>query len=382
MNRSVTPFRTRRAGELAAQPEAPARPPEAAAGLPEQEAFAASAPALPAPRAPATRPMPSAVQATPAPSGAAAGPRPEDRMGDRLVAAGLLGPDEVRRIVEFQHAHGLRFGEAAIRLGLLAERDIQHALAAQFSYAMAGAAHVAVHPSLAIAHEPFSAQAEAVRQVRAEISIRLEGCDKPSIAVVSPGDGEGKSYLAASLAIAFSQSGFRTLLIDADLRTRGKTRLFDIPGDTGPGLSAILAGRAAPGPEPGRPVPDFPLLHVLASGPLPPNPAEILAEPALRHLIRRWQDGFDICIVDTPAVNRYSDAQLIGRQVDACVLAGRQDGTRVSELRRAQDRMQSAGARLLGAVYNAAEPRPAGWGAGLLARLRALAERAGAGRAR
>ncbi|MEI2414836.1 polysaccharide biosynthesis tyrosine autokinase [Orrella sp. JC864] len=348
-------------------------------GAPEPVEPAAPEPVVPAAPEPVARPTtepvaplapepvaPAAPQAAPSEAPAmprdAAGGRTGGKMGERLVSAGLLNAEQVERIIGLQQSQGLRFGEAAIRLGYLTERDIQSALSEQFNYANALQAQRGVDRSLAIAHAPFGREAEAVRQVRAEISLRLGERRRFSLSVVSPNQGEGKSYLAASLALAYSQSGQRVLLIDADLRAADTRKLFKLESTAG--LSAMLAGLAPPAA--GVPVSGFPLLHVLEAGPKPPNPTEILGNPALRRFIDRLRDEFDVIVVDTPAANRSSDAQIIASQTDVCLLVARQDMTLLSDYLQTQERMRRAGAQLVGAVYNGyggaqAGPPRSGW---------------------
>ncbi|KAF1045984.1 polysaccharide biosynthesis tyrosine autokinase [Xylophilus sp.] len=292
-----------------------------------------------------------------------------DKIGDRFVQAGLLTPAQVERVVERQLADGIRFGEAAVRLGLLGDADVQSVLAQQFRYAAGPVAGAGLDRSLAIALEPFGPEAEAVRRIRAELSIRLADLPKLAVAVVSPSEGEGKSDLAASLAIAYAQLGRRTLLINANLRASGQIDLFGL-GVRGDGLSSQLAGRAAP--QPGVPVPGFPLLRVLGPGPQPPNPLEILLEPALERLMAAFAEEVDVFIVDTPAASASSDAQVIARQVGQCVLVGRQHHTLLQDLERTQAQMATAGVQTVGIVYNTFDAdarRGAGAAAGRLRRL-------------
>lgn len=280
------------------------------------------------------------------PSGAAfAAP---DKIGDRFVHAGLLNYEQVARVVERQKRDNLRFGEAAVQLGLLSQADVQSVLAQQFRYATGTGPLTGLDKSLAIALAPFSAEAEAVRRVRAELSIRLSGLPKLAVAIVSPGENEGKSYLAASLAIAYSQLGKRTLLVNANLRGTGQRDWFGLNRQDG--LSTMLAGRAPI--SAGDPVPGFPSLHVIGSGPQPPNPLEILLEPALERLLTSFAEDFDVFIIDTPGAGGSSDAQVIARQVGQCLLVGRQHVTRLEDLERTQAQLATSGAQMVGIVYN------------------------------
>ena len=271
-----------------------------------------------------------------------------DKMGARFVEAGLLTQDQVAHVVELQNSANIRFGEAAVRLGLLTEQNVQAVLSEQFNYATALFPSKNLDPTLAIAHAPFGLESEAIRQIRAELSIRLSDLERISVALVSANEREGKSYLAASLALAFSQMGKRTLLIDADLRSARQHGLFGLDNKTG--LSTMLAGRtpiaAGVGAE------GFPHLRVLCAGPKPPNPLEILLQPALSNLMKQLADDFDVFIVDTPAAKTSSDAQTIAQQVGMCLLVGRQHYTTLDDLRQTQTQMQTAGAQILGTVYN------------------------------
>ena len=296
---------------------------------------------------------------------------PLDRMGDRFIRAGRLTAAQVEQVLRLQDAEHLRFGEAAVRLGFLTEQDVLAVLSEQFNYATAINATPLLSLHLSIAHRPSSDEAEAIRKARTNILALMANRDTLSIAIVSPRHGEGKTYLAASLAIAFSQAGQRTLLVNADLRNAAHDHLYGLapPAQerTGAaGLSSILAGRASP--ESFHCPAGFPFLSVLDCGPLPPNPQELLNEPRLGNLLRQLHDTYEIIVIDTPPAGSSSDAQIIVRQSDACILVGRKDWSRLHELTHLRDSLQHTGALIGGVVYNTF-PVPAAPG-GLLSRLR------------
>lgn len=293
-------------------------------------------------------------------------PTGTDKMGERFIQAGLLNEEEVARVVQLQNADGIRFGEAAVRLGLLTERDIQAVLSQQFNYATATAS-AEIDLSLDIAHMPYSLESEAIRQIRAELSIRLSGQPRIALALVSANDREGKSYLAASLSLAFAQMGKRTLLIDANLRHSSQHELFGLSRKTG--LSTVLAGRSSI--DENLLPSGFPNLTVLTAGPTPPNPLEILLEPALSDLIGSLSERYEVFIVDTPHTGQSSDAQTISRQVGACLLIARKDMTTIADLHQMQAQMKTAGAQIIGTVYNEfVEPGPSTLTSRAWARLR------------
>jgi len=276
-------------------------------------------------------------------------PANADQMGSRFIEAGLLTEAQVAHVIALQTTANIRFGEAAVQLGLLTEHDVQMVLSQQFNYATAQAASDRLDKSLDIALASFGMEAEAIRHIRAELSIRLGQQDKISLAIVSATEGEGKSYLAASLALAFSQMGKRTLLIDANMRAARQHVLFGLENKEG--LSTILAGRSAI--SAGTQAEGFPHLHVLSAGPQPPNPLEILLQPALTHLMQQLSADFDVFIVDTPAAESSSDAQTIAQQVGMCLLVARQHYAKLSDLRRTEAQMKTSGTQIIGTVYNA-----------------------------
>lgn len=293
---------------------------------------------------PGAEPKPVVAQPTPP-----AAPQ-DNRIGDILVRSGRLTNEDIQRIVAHQQSHGLRFGEAAIALGLLTAQDLQGAVSQQYRYPTA--TNNSELATFAIASAPFGDAAEAIRRLRTEIMLRHNGQRPLSIAIVSPNDGEGKTYLSASLALAFAQNGYRTLLINADLRSPERGSLLGTKTDTG--LSAILAGRGIGGYT--QPVASFPLLHTLDAGPRPPNPTEILREPILKDMMDTLRGNFDVFIVDTPSAKLYPDAQIIARQVDTAILVTRQHLTRLSDLDLVQDALRGAAVPITGIVYNGFQP--------------------------
>src|SRR5262249_10616912 len=139
------------------------------------------------------------------------------------------------------------------------------------------------------------------------------------LAVVSPCRGEGRSYLAANLAVVFSQLGERTLLIDADMRTPRQHVMFNLENRAG--LSTILSGRADMQViEHIVPLLD---LSIMPSGPVPPNPQELLGRPLFRKLLADVAQEFDIVILDPPAGNANADAQTVAARAGGALMVAR-----------------------------------------------------------
>src|SRR6185503_11770112 len=169
-------------------------------------------------------------------------PHPDRAIGNILVEEGKLDPSQVEQVMELQRAKGLRFGEAAVRLGLVTERELHHAVAKQYDLPRLLVENDGASAELVVAHAPFHPRAEEIRSLRTQLLIRWSQVKDRVLAIVSPGPGEGRSYVAANLAVAFSQLGERTLLVDADLRRPRQHRIFDISDRVG--LSTLLSGRA------------------------------------------------------------------------------------------------------------------------------------------
>lgn len=272
-------------------------------------------------------------------------------IGDIIAEANKLTAEQVEQILAHQRAKGLRFGEAAVSLGLAKGEDVLWALSQQFHYPYAGGTGPATSDELVLSAKPFSDQAEAFRTLRSQINMRLYPADAPrrALAVISPEQGDGKTFFAANLAIAFSQLGGRTLLVDADLRNPRQHQIFGLDNSSG-GLSGILSGRSEANVI--RPVRDLPSLFVLPVGTLPPNPTELVERPAFALLIRELVAKFDYVIVDTPAATYGSDSAVIAARCGAALALARKGLTRVDALQALIGALGNTPAELAGVVLN------------------------------
>jgi protein-tyrosine kinase len=275
-------------------------------------------------------------------------------IGAILIDSGKLTVEDVERILHCQREQGLRFGEAAIELGLLTVNDIQFALARQYDYPYLLTGHGDVSEELVAAYQPFSRQVEALRALRSQLMVRwfTGEEERRTLAVVSPGRAEGRSYLAANLAVVFSQLGEHTLLIDADLRHPRQHELFNLPNRSG--LSAILSNRGEVR-DIAR-IPSFMDLSVLPAGPVPPNPQELLGRPIFAKLLEEMAREFDVVIIDTPAAADYADVQTIALRASGALMVARTNETRVSGLRDLASHLAVAGVAIVGSVLNESVP--------------------------
>jgi chain length determinant protein tyrosine kinase EpsG len=271
-------------------------------------------------------------------------------IGDIIAEANNLTPDQVERILAHQKTHGLRFGEAAVSLGLAKGEDVLWALSQQFHYPYAAGGGPAPSDELVLSTKPFSDQAEAFRVLRSQINMKLYGANAPrrALAVISANAGDGKTFFAANLAIAFSQLGGRTLLVDADMRSPRQHEVFGLDGAAG--LSGILSGRAETSVI--RPVRDLPSLFVMPVGTLPPNPTELVERPAFALLMRELVSKFDHVIVDTPAAEHGADYAVIAARCGAALALARKGSTRVAALQSLVSALGNTPTELAGVVMN------------------------------
>ena len=271
-------------------------------------------------------------------------------IGALLMDAGRITPEGAERILKLQKEKNLRFGEAAIQLGLLSEDDIQHALSQQFEYPYLMSGDTSISPEVVAAFKPFSAVVERLRALRSQLMLR---CLEPetggrSLAIVSPENGDGRSHIAANLAVVFSQLGERTLLIDADLRRPRQHELFCLGNKSG--LSAVLAGRAEPETVICR-IPNLLGLSVLPAGAIPPNPQELLNRPAFSRLLQYGRQHYDVVLIDTPA-GHTSDAQTIAMRAGSALVLARQNQSSLASITALSRSLQQSGTTVVGSVLN------------------------------
>ena len=276
---------------------------------------------------------------------------PERPLGAMLVGAGRLRPEDIDAVLRLQRRKRLRFGDAARKLGLVTQADVELALALQFDHPCLQPGESAVSEDVIAAYEPFSPQVEALRALRAELMLRWldQEPGRKALAIVSAARSEGRSFIAANLAVVFAQLGQRTLLVDADLRNPCQHRLFGL--DNRIGLSAVLCGRAA-AREALQPVASMPQLSVLPAGAVPPSPQDLLARPAFAELLFQLGAQCELMLLDCPPVGSTSDAQTIAVRAGAALIVVRKNASRVWRVQGISDRVVQAKCTIVGAVLN------------------------------
>lgn len=270
----------------------------------------------------------------------------ESTMGRLLVDMGKLTPEEAERALLLQRKEGIRFGDAALRLRLVTEADIQLALAIQFDYSYLPADKDELSKELIAAYQPFSAQVEALRALRSQLTLRWFNRGNKALAVMSAHPGEGCSNLAANLAVVFSQLGEDTLLVDANLRHPSQHALFNLRERRG--LSDILIGRASL--DVVSKVEALNNLSVLGAGTIPPNPQELLNRKGFGEFIRVVQDIYDVVIVDTSPAIRTADAQVVAMRCGGALLVSRLNQTPLHDLANVRDQLLVSDVQIVAAI--------------------------------
>ncbi|MBI4494677.1 MAG: polysaccharide biosynthesis tyrosine autokinase [Chloroflexi bacterium] len=198
---------------------------------------------------------------------------------------------------------------------------------------------------------------EAYRVLRT--NLQFTGLERPlrSILMTSAGPGEGKSTTAANLAAALAQAGFRTLLIDADLRRPSVHQLFELPNRSG--LTTLLLQECAA--EEYLQATTVPNLRVLPSGPIPPNPSELLASRRMSARLKEFAQLADYVILDSPPVLLVSDPLALASQVDGVLLVINARGARSGAVLRAREALEKVGAHLAGTILNRFQQKSRGY---------------------
>jgi capsular exopolysaccharide synthesis family protein len=202
---------------------------------------------------------------------------------------------------------------------------------------------------LAALLSPHSRVAEAFRTLRSNVEFSAVDAPIHTLLVTSSIPGEGKTITAANLAVVFAQSGRRVLLVDADLRKPGAHLVFKLPNEQG--LTTLIRGEQA-----SRDVIAHPTgrdnLMVLTSGPVPPNPAELLGSQRMRMVLQELRTQCDLLILDSAPLQVASDSAILSSFVDGTVFVVNYGRTRRGAARQAREVLAKANAHVLGAVLN------------------------------
>jgi capsular exopolysaccharide synthesis family protein len=195
---------------------------------------------------------------------------------------------------------------------------------------------------------PKSPISEAYRTLRTNLQFSMVDEPLKTLMVTSTGPGEGKSTTVANLAVTYAQAGQQVLVLDCDLRKPTMHHTFFVSNQRG--LTNLLSGQCA--------ITDvchttqIDNLFVLPSGPIPPNPAEMLLSKKMTALLEQLKPSFDIIIVDTPPAIAVTDAQIVSTRCDGCIIVIEAGKVKKEMALRAKASLEQVNARLLGVVLN------------------------------
>jgi capsular exopolysaccharide synthesis family protein len=197
--------------------------------------------------------------------------------------------------------------------------------------------------------DPRSPVSEAYRTLRTNLD--FSSLDKPikTMLVTSAGPGEGKSTVLANLAVTTAQAGRKVILVDCDLRRPNLHNIFDLKNDVG--LTTMVVDDAAMESPPLRDT-GVESLQLVSSGPLPPNPSELLGSRRMEEIIAALLERADVILFDAPPVVAVTDAAVLATKVDGVLLVVNAGGTKRDYARVAKARLEKVNANLLGAVLN------------------------------
>jgi receptor protein-tyrosine kinase len=292
------------------------------------------------------------------------------RVRDALIAWGKLTPEGAMQIDEAMRSLGIGFGDAAIQLGLVTPQELAEATQASRQLppkSQDGIIENALHkmsfnrglpvkyvgmvkpgPLLMMVHDPDNTFSEQMRALRTELLLLNSASRGGNIIVVlSPCQGEGRTQLCAELAVAFSQIGQRTLLVDADLRRPRIHTLFE--ADNIIGLGQSLASGGTPqllG------VDKLPNLSILMAGSSVPNPLELLTNGHFQRQTSDWRKKYNMIIIDSPPITEYADGLAIASFAEQVVVVGRSGSTPHRNMKEMLRRMGGTQSRIVGAVIN------------------------------
>ena len=204
---------------------------------------------------------------------------------------------------------------------------------------------------------PRSIIAEAFRGIRTNLLLSSPAERQRCIMVTSPKPEEGKTSVATNLAISLAQSGRRVLLVDANFHRPTLQRLF--PKTRDQGLSNVLIGQGRVADLASRT--ELPNLDVLTSGPIPPNPTELLSSSYLREMINQATEHYDQIILDAPPVLLVSDVLVVTGSVDGVILVCRAKMSSRGTVQRAREQLERVNGHIFGAVLNAAQVTRGGY---------------------
>lgn len=202
-------------------------------------------------------------------------------------------------------------------------------------------------------HSAFSEEFKTIRT-----AVQLSSYDSPPrcILISSTSPQDGKTTSAVNLAVAMSQTGKKVLLMDADMRRPSIHGLFEL--DNTKGLSTLVSGAGEKDTVQKGPVEN---LFIIPSGPIPPNPSELLGSDKFKSLLNILREKFDLIIIDSPPMLSVADALILSKQVDGSIIVARSGKTTYEAAYKVMKRLNDIDAKVIGAIINAADMKKSGY---------------------
>lgn len=217
---------------------------------------------------------------------------------------------------------------------------------------------------LVVATNPKSSFAEAIKSAKTNIMFSSIGKDFRTIAVTSPESGDGKSFVIANLAIAFSQDGKKVLVIDGDLRRGRQHQIFNLGSSHHHGYSNLILGYQNTTPDTAAYFINshlrqtaFPGVNILPSGPTPPNPLELLSSQSNQEIIKYLRGQYDIVLIDCPPTLGLSDALVISKLADINIITVTSNRTKIDQLDDVKKAFEKVNSKIAGVIINKAKTK-------------------------
>lgn len=203
-------------------------------------------------------------------------------------------------------------------------------------------------PPLYVHDKPKSTVSEKFRGIRSNIMFSSAEKEIQSLLITSEKPSSGKSTISANIAVIYAQAGYKTLIIDGDMRKPTQHYIFDLPNNSG--LSNLIVNKATYTES----IKETKVqnLSILTAGPTPPNPSELIASTQFDEIYNELLSDYDFIVVDTPPVNTVTDAQVYAQTIQNCALVIDVEKNNKNEVKKAKDLINKAGGKLLGAILN------------------------------
>ncbi|WP_416908763.1 MAG: hypothetical protein ACMVO5_03880 [Polymorphobacter sp.] len=275
----------------------------------------------------------------------------DEPLREVLLQLGYLTIEQAERVRTHAAQRELEFDRAALELGYITPDDLDRARELLItSMAQRGGARRPVSDELVVVSEPLGLRAELVRLLRTQVIAQHVKAGRRGLATVSAVPAAGCSNLVANLAVALSQVGIKTLLVDANLRDPRQHEIFGLDRDS-PGLSTYLSMKVT---RPERVVQAnvLPSLAVITAGPAVSRPQELLSSRRFREGVNMLLREYDLVLFDTPPANSSADALTIGAAAGYVMVVARRDHGFFKDISVLVEQLQASRCKVIGSVLN------------------------------